>query len=143
MYIVVFGSCENTTSSPPANTTVQAAEAVGITFHEGNWESALAKAKKENKLIFLDVSASWCGPCKRLKKNTFPDERVGNYFNENFISVEVDGEIGEGVNLVQQYRVEGYPSLFFINGDGEVITKTMGFLPPSEFIKFGKSVLKK
>ncbi|MGC9354522.1 MAG: thioredoxin family protein, partial [Mariniphaga sp.] len=43
----------------------------GITFHQGNWKEALETAKKENKPIFLDISASWCAPCKLLKANTF------------------------------------------------------------------------
>ncbi len=51
----------------------------GIEFHVGTWQEALELAKKDNKLIFLDISASWCEPCKLLKKNTFPDEKVGAF----------------------------------------------------------------
>ncbi|NJN28688.1 MAG: DUF255 domain-containing protein [Cyclobacteriaceae bacterium] len=50
----------------------------GIVFYAGNWEEALALAQQENKLIFLNISASWCGPCKLLKNKTFPDTEVGN-----------------------------------------------------------------
>ena len=54
----------------------------GIQFHKGTWAEALALAKKDNKFIFLDVYASWCGPCKQLKKRTFSNDKVGTYFNE-------------------------------------------------------------
>lgn len=35
----------------------------GIQFIEANWNKALEEAKKQNKLIFLDAYATWCGPC--------------------------------------------------------------------------------
>jgi len=59
----------------------------GINFFKGTYTEALAKAKEENKPVFLDVYAGWCGPCKKLKKTTFKDETVGEYFNKNFICI--------------------------------------------------------
>ena len=38
----------------------------GIVFDQGSWKAVLAKAKRENKLVFVDVYTSWCGPCKKL-----------------------------------------------------------------------------
>ncbi len=114
----------------------------GIQFHKGTWAEALALAKKENKLVFLDVYASWCGPCKKLKKRTFSNDKVGAYFNEHFINVSLDGEIDEGVNVSSQYNVTSYPSLYLINGDGKIVAETGGYMSPKEIIKFGKSVIK-
>ena len=48
-----------------------------ISFHQGSWSEALDLAKNENKLIFLNISASWCGPCKLLKSQTFKDAEAG------------------------------------------------------------------
>lgn len=112
----------------------------GIRFFEGTWDEALAQAKKENKLIFLDVYATWCGPCKKLSALTFPDPEVGNYYNNRFINVKVDGEKGEGLTLRQRYGVRGYPTLLFINHKGEVVHRTAGFRDPSRFLELGKSV---
>ena len=53
--------------------TVPDEDPTGIVFHDGTWEEALALAKEKDLPIFLDISASWCGPCKLLKNNTFPD----------------------------------------------------------------------
>lgn len=115
----------------------------GIAFHQGSWNEALALAKKENKIIFLDVSASWCGPCKMLKARTFPNSEVGAFYNQNFINVAVDGEEGEGIDLARKYKIRSYPSLIFVNGNGQVVAQTAGYHNPKEFIELGKEVIKK
>jgi thioredoxin 1 len=114
----------------------------GIQFNKDSWSNVLALAKKENKLVFLDIYATWCGPCKKLKKRTFSSDKVGAYFNEHFINVSLDGEDGEGVTVSSKYNVSSYPSLYFIDGDGKIISKAEGYLNPNEIIKFGKSVIK-
>jgi thioredoxin-related protein len=110
----------------------------GIQFIESDWNKALAEAKKQNKLIFLDAYASWCGPCKLLKKNTFPDKEVGKYFNVNFINVAVDMEKGDGPALLQKYGVNAFPTLIITDADGKIITYTKGYIEPKELIKFGE-----
>jgi len=118
-------------------------ESTGITFHTGSWDDALSKAKEENKLIFLDVSASWCGPCKLLKKNTFPDEKVGMFYNIHFINVALDGEVGKGAELARKYGVGGYPTLLFIDGEGNLVAQTSGYRNSSSFLKLGKAVVER
>lgn len=110
----------------------------GIQFIEADWSKALAEAKKQNKLIFLDAYASWCGPCKLLKKNTFPDKEAGEYFNKNFINVAVDMEKGDGPALSVKYAVNAYPTLIIINAEGKIITYTQGYINPKQLIDFGK-----
>ncbi len=113
----------------------------GISFHQGTWDEALQLAKKEGKPIFLDISASWCGPCKMLKAKTFPNEEVGKFYNANFINVAVDGEKGEGVELARKYRIKGYPSLIYIDKKGQLIAQTAGYRNPKELIDIGKQIM--
>ena len=114
----------------------------GIKFHRGTWKEALAAAKKENKLIFLDIYATWCGPCKRLKSTTFSNSRVAKYFNEKFINVTLDGETGDGEILAEKYSITGYPSLFFINAEGNVIAKGDGYMDADELLQLGRSAVR-
>ncbi len=114
-------------------------ESEGIDFFEGSWDETLALAKKENKPIFLDVYASWCGPCKLLKKNSFPDVEVGKYFNDNFINVTLDGEKGDGLKVARELKVKGYPSLYVLNSKGELIVYYSGYLGPDDLIELGKA----
>lgn len=115
----------------------------GISFHQGNWDEVLETAKKENKPIFLDISASWCAPCKLLKANTFTDPEVGEFYNTNFINVAFDGEKGEGVLLADKFKISAYPTLLFVNPDGQIIAKVEGYKSPEQFIKLGKQIKNK
>ncbi|WP_266369420.1 thioredoxin family protein [Tellurirhabdus rosea] len=112
----------------------------GIQFTNAQWAAILKKAKTEKKLIFLDAYAEWCGPCKLLQKNVFTKKEVADYFNKRFINVKMDMEKGEGVMLSQRYPLEGYPTLLFIDGNGKVVKKILGYQNPQELLAAGKSV---
>lgn len=116
--------------------------AAGIDFlPEKTWKEILAQAKKENKLVFLDAFASWCGPCKYMQSDVFTDEAVGDYFNKNFINVKIDMEKGEGVQLSEQFGLTSYPTLYFIDGDGKLLHKRVGSMEVSELLQLGADAL--
>ncbi|MGQ1909455.1 thioredoxin family protein [Marinifilum sp. RC60d5] len=112
--------------------------AQGIEFEHGTWAEAKAKAKVENKLIFVDVYTDWCGPCMRMAASVFKDSNVGEYMNSNFISMKIDAEKGEGVAFAKEYATKAFPTLLFINGDGKVVYKSVGGKNSEEFIALSK-----
>ncbi|MBS1666968.1 MAG: thioredoxin family protein [Bacteroidetes bacterium] len=114
----------------------------GIQFIVGDWNKALAEAKKQNKPIFMDAYTSWCVYCKQLKRETFPNQETGEFFNQHFINVAIDMEKGDGPALSNKYAVESYPTLIILDSNGNVISKdTRGFINPSELLAFGKASL--
>ncbi len=115
----------------------------GIHFIEDDWNQALKTAKDEKKLVFLDIYATWCGPCKMLKQYTFTDSAVGEFFNKNFVNISVDGEKGAGPQLAQQYSIEGYPTLIVADATGKPVLLTAGYIPADVLIQFGNEALKK
>ena len=103
------------------------------------WKTVLEKAKKENKIIFLDAYAVWCGPCKNMDAQIYTDPKVADFYNANFINVKYDMEKGEGPKLANLFQVTAYPSLLFINTEGKVIHKGIGFKPVSSFLELGNT----
>ena len=112
----------------------------GIVFEKMPWAKVLEKAKKENKLIFFDAYASWCGPCKMLQKNVFTRADVADVFNKKFINVKYDMEIGEGESLARVYPLQAYPTLMFINANGKIVQQVVGYQSPEALIQIGNAV---
>ncbi|MGV8946368.1 MAG: thioredoxin family protein [Lutibacter sp.] len=115
--------------------------AQGINFHNNSFEELLAKAKQENKILFLDAYAEWCVPCKNLSRNVFPETSVGEFFNANFINTKIDMEYDEGPSIAYDYNVTAYPTLLFIDGNGKLLHKAVGFQNPEQLIEVGKMAL--
>lgn len=115
--------------------------AQGMEFEHGTFNEALAKAKKENKLIFMDCYTTWCGPCKYLSKNIFTQKEVGDFFNKEFVNVKMDCEKGEGPVLASKYGVSSYPTLLFIDANGKAVHKLVGGMPAEDLIKGAKAAL--
>ncbi|MCE1188832.1 MAG: thioredoxin family protein [Ignavibacteria bacterium] len=113
----------------------------GIRFEETAWSAIKAKAIQENKPIFFDAYASWCGPCKWLAANVFTDDKVAAFFNEKFINVHFDMEKGEGLELAKLYGVRVYPTLLFLTPQGEMMHRAAGSMPVENFLELAKTAL--
>ncbi|WP_158618176.1 thioredoxin family protein [Chitinophaga lutea] len=118
------------------------AQEKGIRFEHGlTWEQIKAKAKQENKYIFLDCFTTWCGPCKFMSSSIFPLEEVGEYYNSRFLSVklqldttkqdseEVKSWYATGQALAREYKVTGYPTFLFLDPDGQPVHRIVGSSP--------------
>lgn len=121
---------------------VAGAQDRAIKFEENiSFADAIAKAKAGNKLLFVDCYTSWCGPCKMLAKDVFTNNEVADYFNANFINAKFDCEKGEGPELASKYNISGYPTLLFIDGNGDLSTRLMGASAPAQFLNNVKKAL--
>lgn len=115
-------------------------EAHAIKFHDLAFKDVIAKAKKENKIVFIDAYTSWCGPCKMMEKNIFTQKSVGDYYNTNFVNARFDMEKGEGREIAAKFGVRSYPSYLFLNGDGELVSQNFGYMEEGLFVSMGQEV---
>lgn len=101
--------------------------AQGVKFETLTFSEAKSKASKEGKILFVDCYTTWCGPCKMLSKNIFPNDTVGTFFNKHFVNLKIDMEKGEGTELGKKFGVTSYPTLLFINPVNEdVVYRLIG-----------------
>ena len=98
----------------------------GTKFRELTFKEALAAAKKEGKLVFVDCYTSWCGPCRDMAEKVFPQKEAGDYFNPRFVCVKYDMEKGEGEALAKRFEVRAYPTFLIVRPDGTAQHKIVG-----------------
>jgi len=155
-------------SAPAASPA--AAEA---SLHKGpvnwmTWEQAVEASKTKKKKIFVDVFTDWCGWCKVMDKNTFPDPEVAKILNEDFYPVKFNAEQTADVvfnNYTFKYVSDGngrgvhqlaaallnnqlsYPNFVFLDEDFKMLQVLPGYRKPEEFhiflSYFGDEIYKK
>ena len=108
--------------------------AQGVDFQKLSLDKAIEKAKKEKKLVFVDCYTTWCGPCKMMTEQVFPQKEVGSYMNDKFICLKIDMEKGEGPALGNKYGVEAFPTFLIINPDGSLCHRFAGYSTADKFI---------
>jgi thioredoxin-related protein len=100
----------------------------------------LLQRQKKKKDCFLDAYASWCGPCKMMERNVFTQKSVGDYFNANFVNARFDMEKGEGRDIAANTEYAPILLIFFLNGDGELVSQNFGYMEESMFLTMAQDV---
>lgn len=119
---------------------VSAVSAQGIEFFKGSFEDVLKKAQAENKKVFIDFYTVWCGPCKLMSRDVFPDAEVGAYFNSKFVCYQINAEDKAFEAEVKKYKISAYPGLVITDAAGNMLGQQFGALDAAHFIKFAKTV---
>jgi thioredoxin-related protein len=113
-----------------------------VSFNEG-----MARAAKEKKQVVIDFYTSWCRWCKVMDRETFSDPDVKKYLAEHFVAIRVDaedktqklsyqGEEYSPFSLGRRFGVRGFPSLAYLDREGELVTVVPGFVPAKTFLPF-------
>lgn len=119
----------------------------GVNFdHELSWKEVQAKAKAENKYIFMDCFTTWCGPCKYMTANVFTQEAVGEFFNKSFINVKVQMDETAGDSeyvkkwaedakaIASQYGIAAFPTFLYFSPEGKLVHRVVGGAEAADFI---------
>jgi len=111
----------------------------GVRFEDKlSWPAIKMKAAIENKYIFVDCYATWCGPCKYMSYTIFPQQTAGDFFNSRFINVRIqmdttakDDEVvkkwyADAHRIKAQYGVQAFPTFLIFAPDGRIVDKIVG-----------------
>lgn len=134
--IIVLGSMFAFTKSKQLN------EGDGILFNQISLKEAEKIASKNNKLIFIYFHASWCGPCRQMKMETFSKKEVGDFYNKNFNNISFDVDKDEGRILSQKFQVTNIPYFLVLDKkNNAIVGKFYGYYSAEDFINIGKKIL--
>lgn len=117
------------------------AQTQGIEFQHVSLDEAIALAKKEDKLVFIDFYTTWCAPCKAMSKGVFTLPEVGAVYNKAYINIKLDAE-KEGLADAKKFQVNSYPTYIYLNANGNLVYKETGSRIAKDFIQLGKDAVK-
>ena len=97
-----------------------------VDYFKGNYKAALDSAKKYDKLIFMNIAATWSGASNRMERSIFKDEVVNNQLNSNFLPLRLEASSEEGMIVQKQFGIAALPAYLIINQQGESVRLRIG-----------------
>lgn len=126
---------------------LKAQKVAGIKFeHDKTWKEILAIANAENKFIFVDAFATWCGPCKQMDGEVYTDSLLGKVIDGKFVSIkiQIDKTRKDSENVRRLYKdaetfakiydVKVFPTFLFFSPNGKLLYKDVGYKTVKDFI---------
>ena len=105
-----------------------------VNFQTLDWQQAKDLAGKENKYLLVDCFTTWCTWCKVMDKQTFPDEEVSRFMNDNMVAIKIDMEKGFGIELGHKFHITGYPTYLILNPKGDLVKVSIGYQEAALFL---------
>lgn len=108
-------------------------------------DEAFAKARQENKLIFLSIGYSTCFWCHQMERQVFESEELAALMNKYFVSIKVDREERPDVDRVYMSALQamtgsgGWPMSMFLTPDLKPFYGAT-FIPPEQFRKLSGKI---
>lgn len=143
MSLLLLAAIVTVTSACHSQSPANAASDTQINFIEGSWPDAVKQARAQHKYIFMDMYATWCGPCNLMKATTFRNKKAAAFFNQHFINLELDIERGLGPEMAFRLGVQSIPTLIIFDEDGKPLSGIVGYAGAGKLIKFGQNALNK
>lgn len=101
------------------------------------YETALRKAKQNQKFILLDFGATWCQGCVAYDRYVFNDSSIRAKLDQKFIVLKLDKSNPENNFLVKKYQIGGIPHIIMIDSDERIMGSLNSFY--SEFVEYPDS----
>jgi len=106
-------------------------------------EQAQIAAETDDKIVMVFVEAEWCGICRRMESEIFPDKKIQKIVQEKYHPVTIDLDSREKVvfngremterEFAREMNVQATPTILFLDANGEVMAHQIGYQPVERF----------
>jgi thioredoxin-related protein len=110
-----------------------------------DYKRGLFIANQENKYIILNFCLKDNLYCNKLDEKTFSNPNIKKYIKDKFVPIKIDAGANNIINLnnkkiteqdlLKQFDVEGYPTIAFLDSQGEIVGGSVkGYLEPEKLM---------
>jgi thiol-disulfide isomerase/thioredoxin len=98
---------------------------------ETDYRQASARSRVTGKPLFIDIYTDWCGWCKKLDTDVFPDPRVQK-LARSFVMLKLNAE-GPDAPYAKAFGETGYPALYFVSSQNRILGNFGGYVDANTF----------
>ncbi len=121
---------------------VAAGAAGQVRFETKSTDAVREMAVRSGKLVFIDLYADWCGPCRMMEHRVFSQREVGDFFERHFVAAKYNVDTPTGHELMRRYGSGSIPLYLIFTTDGDLLGRITGAAPVEEFLAELRKVLK-
>jgi thioredoxin-related protein len=101
-------------------------------WFKGDYQAARTAAAERDTVLMIQFYTDWCNWCRRLEADTFSVPAVRDQLAK-IVSLRVNAEEA-GEELARRFDVDSYPTMIFLDSDGQEMDRILGYLPPDKFL---------
>ena len=104
---------------------ISAAADAQVRFLDSSTDAVRKEAIAQDKLVFIDLYATWCGPCKAMERDVFSKKEVGDFMDDYFVAAKYDTDKPTGKELMKRYGSGAIPAEEFTAALRKIIAETV------------------
>lgn len=112
-----------------------------VRFETASTDAVREMAVKQGKLVFIDLYASWCPPCRMMERHVFSRKDVGDFMDQRFVAAKYDADKPTGKELLKRYGNDAIPLYLIFDTKGELLGRIQGASSADEFMDSIRKIL--
>lgn len=106
-----------------------------VKFEDKSPDALRELATKQGKLVFIDLYASWCPPCRMMERQVFSRKDVGEFMDQRFVAAKFDTDKPTGKELMKRYGKGSIPLYLVFDTQGELLGRIQGAADAETFME--------
>lgn len=105
-----------------------------VKFETKSTDAVREMAVKQGKLVFIDLYADWCPPCRAMEREVFSRKDVGEFMDQRFVAAKYDTDKTTGRELMKKYGSGAIPLYLVFDTQGELLGRIQGAADADTFM---------
>ncbi len=112
-----------------------------VRFEDKSTDALHEAAVKQGKLVFIDLYATWCPPCRAMERQVFSREDVGAFMEKRFVAAKYDVDKPTGRELMRRYGKGSIPLYLVFDTQGRLLGRIQGAADAETFLENLRTII--
>lgn len=112
-----------------------------VRFETKTTDAVREMAVRSGKLVFIDLYADWCPPCRMMERDVFSRSDVGEFMERYFVAAKYNTDKTTGRELLKKYGSGSIPLYLIFDTEGDLLGRIQGAADADTFLDNLRQIL--